>query len=143
MAIVATQLITARLVVRVNSVSVAGPAATGTEDPKMIMTEEFLLISHAGRRGPANTVISVQQACAVLSSESPCMSFFSRFILKRRPSGYCGDSADYCSSGCQAAFGNCTTGSGGSVNGTSDDGRCGPDNGNTVCGATECCSASG
>ncbi|KAI2622925.1 carbohydrate-binding module family 18 [Hypomontagnella submonticulosa] len=57
--------------------------------------------------------------------------------------GYCGDSADYCSSGCQAAFGNCTTGSGGSVNGTSDDGRCGPDNGNTVCGATECCSASG
>ncbi|KAI1375547.1 carbohydrate-binding module family 18 [Hypoxylon crocopeplum] len=56
--------------------------------------------------------------------------------------GYCGNSTNYCEDGCQAAFGTCTAGSGGNASGSTD-GRCGPDYGNTVCGATECCSAAG
>ncbi|OTB03078.1 carbohydrate esterase family 4 protein [Hypoxylon sp. CI-4A] len=55
--------------------------------------------------------------------------------------GYCGNSTDYCETGCQAAFGICSTGSGGGDSST--DGRCGPDYDNAVCGADECCSASG
>ncbi|KAI2616579.1 carbohydrate-binding module family 18 [Hypoxylon sp. NC1633] len=56
--------------------------------------------------------------------------------------GYCGNSTDYCLTGCQAAFGTCTAGGGGTGSG-SGNGRCGPDYGNAVCSATECCSASG
>ncbi|KAK8055804.1 Chitin deacetylase [Apiospora rasikravindrae] len=58
--------------------------------------------------------------------------------------GYCGNTNDYCGAdvGCQPKFGTCAagTGSGGSGGGN---GRCGPQNGNAVCGSTECCSAEG
>ncbi|KAL7628272.1 hypothetical protein AAE478_002471 [Parahypoxylon ruwenzoriense] len=57
--------------------------------------------------------------------------------------GYCGNSTDYCDAGCQAAFGRCGAGGGNSGGDGSTDGRCGPDFGNAVCGATECCSLSG
>ncbi|KAI2609768.1 carbohydrate-binding module family 18 [Hypoxylon fragiforme] len=57
--------------------------------------------------------------------------------------GYCGNSTDYCSTGCQSAFGSCGTSSGGNQSQDSSDGRCGPDYDNEVCSATECCSASG
>ncbi|KAI1807368.1 carbohydrate-binding module family 18 [Daldinia bambusicola] len=56
--------------------------------------------------------------------------------------GYCGNSTDYCGVGCQSAFGTCSPGGGGN-GGSSGDGRCGPDFDDQVCGATECCSASG
>ncbi|KAI0880374.1 carbohydrate-binding module family 18 [Annulohypoxylon maeteangense] len=57
--------------------------------------------------------------------------------------GYCGDSTDYCETGCQTAFGTCSGGSGGNNTGSDTDGRCGPDFDNAVCKETECCSASG
>ncbi|KAI6087080.1 glycoside hydrolase/deacetylase [Hypoxylon rubiginosum] len=53
--------------------------------------------------------------------------------------GYCGSTADYCEAGCQATFGTCLGGNGGS----NDDGRCGPDYDNSMCNSTECCSAEG
>ncbi|KAI0172023.1 glycoside hydrolase/deacetylase [Hypoxylon sp. FL1284] len=56
--------------------------------------------------------------------------------------GYCGSTADYCDDGCQTTFGTCGVSSGGNGS-SSDDGRCGPDFGDTVCSATECCSGAG
>lgn len=55
--------------------------------------------------------------------------------------GYCGTSIAYCGTGCQPLFGQCTP-----VNPNDPvqpGGRCGPANGNRVCGGTECCSPSG
>ncbi|KAI1443975.1 carbohydrate-binding module family 18 [Annulohypoxylon stygium] len=57
--------------------------------------------------------------------------------------GYCGNSTDYCETGCQIAFGICADGSGGNNTGSNTDGRCGPDFDDAVCKETECCSASG
>lgn len=56
--------------------------------------------------------------------------------------GYCGSTTDYCEAACQASFGVCESGSGGNES-RSDDGRCGPDFDDAVCGETECCSGSG
>lgn len=49
-------------------------------------------------------------------------------------SGYCGSTSDYCASGCQAAFGTCSS--------ISPDGSCGGTKG-YLCSAGNCCSSSG
>ncbi|KAK8017687.1 carbohydrate-binding module family 18 protein [Apiospora rasikravindrae] len=57
--------------------------------------------------------------------------------------GWCGSGADYCTAGCQAAFGACDEGAGD----ISTDGRCGPrDGGNKTCTGSafgRCCSGGG
>ncbi|KAI5919252.1 glycoside hydrolase/deacetylase [Camillea tinctor] len=56
--------------------------------------------------------------------------------------GYCGSTSAYCDTGCQSAFGTCTTG-GGDGGGDDDDDRCGADFDGTSCSSGACCSAAG
>lgn len=53
--------------------------------------------------------------------------------------GYCGATADYCGTGCQAAYGTGCTGGGGGTNPN----LCGPNNGGASCVTGSCCSANG
>jgi len=62
---------------------------------------------------------------------SPCCS----------QNGWCGSNSDYCGTGCQSAFGTCTT-STPSDTSTRDD-LCGPNNGNKKCSDSKCCSPLG
>ncbi|KAH6684069.1 hypothetical protein B0J14DRAFT_3322 [Halenospora varia] len=55
--------------------------------------------------------------------------------------GYCGNTTDYCDTGCQSDFGTCTPTN--TQPGTGDDLSCGPQNGNKVCGSGLCCSQYG
>ncbi|KAI1254824.1 hypothetical protein MGN70_002884 [Eutypa lata] len=63
--------------------------------------------------------------------------------------GYCGITTAYCGTGCQSEFGTCEEGDGDDEDDDDDDddddseGRCGPNFGNALCSATECCSAAG
>ncbi|CAZ82925.1 unnamed protein product [Tuber melanosporum] len=59
--------------------------------------------------------------------------------------GYCGATSDYCGTGCQAAYGNCTSSGGGGGGGDTptDPNLCGPTNGNNSCVTGSCCSANG
>jgi len=70
--------------------------------------------------------------------------------------GYCGDTDAYCGSGCQTNFGRCSASQVTSKTTTttpktqptnegkiSTDGKCGPNNGNTICPNNECCSKYG
>ncbi|KAL7267765.1 hypothetical protein RUND412_009632 [Rhizina undulata] len=54
--------------------------------------------------------------------------------------GYCGNTTDYCGTGCQSAFGSCT---GGASTSADDDGLCGPQNNNQTCATGYCCSPAG
>ncbi|KAK1959974.1 polysaccharide deacetylase [Colletotrichum sublineola] len=59
--------------------------------------------------------------------------------------GWCGSTSDYCGTGCQAGYGNCTVSSASSVSGSpiSLNGNCGPNYGNTTCAGSvfgNCCS---
>lgn len=55
--------------------------------------------------------------------------------------GWCGNTTDYCltSNGCQTAFGLCNADAPASPDGNT----CGPQNGNTICPDSQCCSVSG
>lgn len=50
--------------------------------------------------------------------------------------GYCGNTTDYCGTGCQSGFGDCST-----TTGPVGDGTCGPAFGNKQCPSGQCCSA--
>ncbi|KAH0610047.1 uncharacterized protein H6S33_012593 [Morchella sextelata] len=52
--------------------------------------------------------------------------------------GYCGNTTDYCDTGCQSTYGTCDTGAD-----TGSDTLCGPMNNGAVCGNGECCSPAG
>ncbi|KAH9220986.1 hypothetical protein DL95DRAFT_442226 [Leptodontidium sp. 2 PMI_412] len=52
--------------------------------------------------------------------------------------GYCGNTTDYCDTGCQSAYGICTPGSEPAPGGT-----CGPNFGGAKCSNNQCCSFSG
>lgn len=53
--------------------------------------------------------------------------------------GWCGNTTDYCTAGCQSGFGDCTTTTPGGNGG--GDGTCGPQFGNKQCPSGQCCSA--
>lgn len=55
--------------------------------------------------------------------------------------GYCGNTTDYCDTGCQIEFGTCTPSS--VQPGTDESMTCGPLNSNSICGGGLCCSPSG
>ncbi|OUM58038.1 carbohydrate-binding module family 18 protein, partial [Piromyces sp. E2] len=52
--------------------------------------------------------------------------------------GWCGTTSEHCGKGCQSEFGDCEN-----KPVISKDDRCGPENGNTVCGNGKCCSKYG
>ncbi|RPB26806.1 glycoside hydrolase/deacetylase [Terfezia boudieri ATCC MYA-4762] len=59
-------------------------------------------------------------------------------------SGWCGSNTDYCGTGCQSAYGNCSTVTTDPVNaGDTAEETCGPLYGNKRCSKSQCCSPSG
>ena len=71
--------------------------------------------------------------CGPLNGNNKCLSG-----LCCSSHGYCGNTTDYCTTGCQPQYGDCTATTGGD-----GDGTCGPAFGNAVCPAGQCCSPAG
>ncbi|KAJ1326026.1 Chitin recognition protein [Microdochium nivale] len=88
----------------------------------------------------APTNITTDGACGKNNSGKTCVG--AAFGKCCSGSGFCGDTAAFCSAGCQSGFGTCDTG----ASTISTDGKCGASNGGKICkGSTfgDCCSSSG
>ncbi|EPE34144.1 Glycoside hydrolase/deacetylase [Glarea lozoyensis ATCC 20868] len=83
---------------------------------------------------PAPVLPDDDFTCGPLNSNKICSG-----SLCCSQAGYCGNTTDYCDTGCQSDFGSCTTGADAPENSET----CGPNFGNAVCNNNQCCSISG
>jgi len=87
-------------------------------------------------------------ACYTVSSNGKCGSSNGNTVCPTNQccskKGYCGTSSAYCGTGCQTGFGKCSSSSTSTSTSTiSTNGKCGPNNGGTVCPSGQCCSKYG